>query len=583
MKRFAAYVLSLGVLLSLILLPAASWNSSGDTAVDDGFTVSSYTANFVVARNGDLSVDETLVVNMIKSGKHGIFRFWDRADPSAPTARRTPHDISVTRDGASEPFELLSEDHGRITVAKIGSATRTLYPGRHTYTIHYEIDGVLEPGTDGVLTQLYWNLVPDAPTIDRTDLTIHLPTVAEPGVRCAVGRGQSSGCTVAGEGSDTLHLETGSLAPHTPVTVKAGLDLVTPPAGKALPWSARLDRVLGTSLPLLILVVLLALAAGLAGAVISRRAWERQPGFPLMYAPPEGIGPAQATYLLRETIDKQTYVATLMYAADRGAIDLDKSALTWTITDKLGAEGWAGLDQVTSGVAHLLGGPGTSFTASPSDVEAGKRLKTEIASFEQSTRTWASNEGLMVTSGLGRGGSMVIIICFVAALALAIFNPFSMTVLALVPGLFAVFGASLRAAGSGTKRTRSGRDLWSRVGGFHRILSTDSSKERFDFSGREELYIAYIPWAVAFGCADEWAAKYRTETASEPPVPGYFGSAYAGAAAGSYVGSMVADFSSTVDSAISSYQATQSSSSSGGGGGGFSGGGGGGGGGVGSW
>ena len=65
-------------------------------------------------------------------------------------------------------------------------------------------------------------------------------------------------------------------------------------------------------------------------------------------------------------------------------------------------------------------------------------------------------------------------------------------------------------------------------------------------------------------------------------MPHYFGSAYAGVAAGSYVDSMVSDFNDTVSSAISSYQATQSSSSSGGGGG-FSGGGGGGGGGGGSW
>ncbi len=157
-----------------------------------------------------------------------------------------------------------------------------------------------------------------------------------------------------------------------------------------------------------------------------------------------------------------------------------------------------------------------------------------------------------------------------------------MTMVALIPGAFAVFGSPMLKTGAGTKRTRQGRDLWSRIGGFHRVLSTPSSQDRFDFSGRQELYTAYIPWAVAFGCADEWAAKYRTETGTEPPVPHYFGSAYAGAAAGSYVDSMVSDFNDTVSSAISSYQATQSSSSSGGGGG-FSGGGGGGGGGGGSW
>ncbi len=114
------------------------------------------------------------------------------------------------------------------------------------------------------------------------------------------------------------------------------------------------------------------------------------------------------------------------------------------------------------------------------------------------------------------------------------------------------------------------------------MLSTPASKERFEFAGREELYTAYVPWAVAFGCADAWAAKYRTETGSEPPVPAYLGSGYAGAHTGSHVDQMIGDFDSTVSSAISSYQATQRSSSSGGGGG-FSGGGGGGGGGGGSW
>jgi uncharacterized membrane protein len=139
------------------------------------------------------------------------------------------------------------------------------------------------------------------------------------------------------------------------------------------------------------------------------------------------------------------------------------------------------------------------------------------------------------------------------------------------------------ATGSGTSRTRQGRDLWSRVGGFRRMLSTPSSKERFDFSGRKELYTAYIPWAVAFDCAEEWASKYRVEVGEEPPVPHYFASTYAGANAGAFVSSMVSDFDSTVSGAISSYNATQTSSSSGGGGGGFSGGGGGGGGGGGSW
>ena len=88
-------------------------------------------------------------------------------------------------------------------------------------------------------------------------------------------------------------------------------------------------------------------------------------------------------------------------------------------------------------------------------------------------------------------------------------------------------------------------------------------RQHFDFSGRQDLYTAYIPWAVAFGVADEWAAKYKLETGEEPPAPHYFASTL-GYTGGSFAASMADDFSSTVSSAISAYEATQSSSSSGG-------------------
>jgi uncharacterized membrane protein len=159
-----------------------------------------------------------------------------------------------------------------------------------------------------------------------------------------------------------------------------------------------------------------------------------------------------------------------------------------------------------------------------------------------------------------------------------------MTLLGIIPGLFAIFGFSMAMTGAGTRRTRAGRELWSQIGGFRRVLSTPSSQDRFDFSGRHELYTAYIPWAVAFDCADQWAAKYRTEVGEEPPMPSYLGGYYAGSAiAHGGISDVLGDFDTTVNGAIASYAANQRSTSSGGGGGGFSGGGGGGGGGGGSW
>ena len=63
-------------------------------------------------------------------------------------------------------------------------------------------------------------------------------------------------------------------------------------------------------------------------------------------------------------------------------------------------------------------------------------------------------------------------------------------------------------------RTPAGRQLWSQVGGFHRMLATDSAESRFDFAARKDLYTAYIPFAVAGGAAAAWAAKYQAVSIS---------------------------------------------------------------------
>src|SRR5690606_21130826 len=97
-----------------------------------------------------------------------------------------------------------------------------------------------------------------------------------------------------------LVVTTGFLDRNTPVTLKAGLDIPTPDPGAELPWTGRYDRVLGQSVPLLVAVGVLVAAAAVAGLLVTRSTREREPAFPLMYAPPEGIGPAQAKYVMRE-------------------------------------------------------------------------------------------------------------------------------------------------------------------------------------------------------------------------------------------------------------------------------------------
>ncbi|HEX5089537.1 MAG TPA: DUF2207 domain-containing protein [Nocardioides sp.] len=591
MKRLVGTVIGLGVIAFLLCIPAFFYGSGEVSQTSEDTTITNYVADFDIADNGDMDVTETLTVDFPVYGKHGIFRFWDTVDDNAPNARRIPKDISVTRDGHDEPVDLSWKDHHRQRVARIGDPNSTLDVGEHTYVITYSIDGVLVENNEKVTktqddTMFFWQLIPRGwqQTIEKSTLTVHLPVAAQQKVRCAIGTNSTSGCTAEGGGTEELTVTTGPIADRTPVTIATGLDMKTPPEGNHLPWTGRWDRVLGTNVVVLVLVLLIAAGALTFGSVLGARSREKPPGFPVLYEPPAGIGPAQAKYILSEDVDRTTYVATLMYAAEKGAVDLTRGQNdSWTITDKAGPQGWAGLDAVTVDSAHILGGPGSSFTASKKDVSAGLRLKDELARFESSVKDWGRSSGNIVKSGLGGFGGLLVLAGFGLLLVCAIWNPFSMTALGLIPGAFAVGGLSLMATGSGTSRTRAGRDLWSRAGGFRRMLATPSSKQRFDFSGRKELYTAYIPWAVAFDCAEEWAQKYRVEVGEEPPVPHYFAGSYAGANSGAFVSSMVNSFDSTVNSAISSYNATQTSSSSGGGGGGFSGGGGGGGGGGGSW
>lgn len=583
MKQLVGRILGLVLLAAVVAIGMVNF-PTGEGAGSDSATITDYKADFTVDEDGTLTAVETLTTNFPAS-KHGIFRFFDTRDPNVAENRLIPYDIAVSRDGKPEPFEILKESRGQIRNVKIGDADVTIY-GQHTYRISYKIDGVLTKGSDGHPTQFYWNLIPQGwvMTISKYELTVHLPAKSA-GFTCGVGLGEADEldpCTAEPAGEDSFTITGGYLATNTPVTAKFLLDIETPPGDTRL-WPSSLDPVLGTSTPLLVGVLVLAALVTLLGAMLSRSVGEKAPPYPLMYAPPEGIGPAQAAYILTEKVDNQAFVATMMYAAEQGAVGLDQKDKTWTVTGRDAGEVWKKVDEVTEQAGRSLGvvGAGQSFSASPSSVSAGKKLKTSLAEFESNTEGWAKVNGLMVSSGLGGFGGFVLLAAAGLAVFLGVFNPLNMSIIAIVPGLFAIAALGVGVSGAGTKRTLAGRELWSRVGGFHRILSTPSAQDRFDFSGRQELYTSYLPWAVAFDCADEWAKKYRIETGQEPPAPDYF-PAYAGVHTGAYVSQMVDSFDSAVSSAISSYNATQSSSSSGGGGG-FSGGGGGGGGGGGSW
>lgn len=581
MKLLLLRVAGLIVLAAVVVIGGVSFDSSSSSTTVDAMQITGYQATYDVGADGLLTATETYQVDFA-APRHGLFRLFDERFQGYPKHRLIPTDIHVRRDGQDEPFTIVTEQRGRFHTVKVGSADTTL-TGPHTYTIDYRIKGVLVPGTS-TPTQFYWNLVGQAATvpIQKTAVNVHLPVATAVPV-CRYGTAQDSKpCTVRGSGTPDLTITTGSIPPTGTVTLAAPLDMATPD-GNTLPWDSTLDAVLGQRPVVLGLTIAVAIAAAIGGLILSGSAREKDPQFPLMYAPPDGIGPAQAAYILTEDLDRKAFVATMMYAGEKGAVQLDQSGDQWTVAGAGDGSAWTGVDDVTRLAGQALGvaGSGTSFTASPRSASAGETLKSALSGFESDVKVWSRTAGLMRKSGLGSAGFLVLLVAWGLTVYLGAFNPFNMSIVALIPGLFAIGAVGVGLTGAGTKRTAAGRELWSRIGGFRRILETPSAQDRFDFASRKDLYTQYLPWAVAFDCADAWAKKYRVETGQEPPVPSYF-PVYAGVHTGNFVNQMVGSFDSAVSSAISSYQATQSSSSSGGGGG-FSVGGGGGGGGVGSW
>lgn len=576
--RLGVIVVALILTLGPSLLAGLDDNPSNET---DPVRISDYRASFTFDDSGNLSARELITADFPDS-RHGIFRYFDTSVAGMPQARLIPTDLRITMDDAPVPVEYSWESGRRYRVAKIGDPDTYVSSGTHEYRIDYVIKGALRPANDGA--QLLWNVVPPgwSMNIDRTEINVALPAVPT-SVRCTVGSSESD-CAVSAAGTTTLQIKTAALAPRTAVTLQAELPLDVPEP-TAVAWDVTLDRTLGQSIPTLLAVLVATILAGAGGYLWERRSREPAPGFGVMYAPPAGLGPAQAVYMTRESLPDSALVATLLHQAEQGLVDMTVDAngtteQTWTVTGRADATAWAQADDVSRHVGRALGidSPGSSFKFSAHDDSAGRRLAELKEELSDVVDTWATHQGLQRTAPFESRGRLAVVLAGIALLASGLLMPPPALMYLWPLAAFVAGGVGLVRHGVGRRRTDRGRHVWSEAGGFRRLLATDASVERFDFSGKHEIYTSFIPYAVAFGCADQWATKYRTSTGHDAPEPAWL-TTYGVAAThqAATMTDLVDSFDSSLGASISAYQAAQSSdssssssSSAGGGGGGGS-------------
>ena len=147
--RLVGYTIGVAVIAALLSIPAFFFGDGEATANYEDTSISSYVADFDVddERRPRRHRDDHRRLPGLRQARH-LPVLGPRRRRTTRHARRDPEDISVTRDGSDEPFELSNEDHGRFRVAKIGSADVTLDTGEHVYVIKYHIDGVIAEGRD---------------------------------------------------------------------------------------------------------------------------------------------------------------------------------------------------------------------------------------------------------------------------------------------------------------------------------------------------------------------------------------------------------------------------------------------------
>ena len=140
--------------------------------------INSFDVAITVQEDGDIDVSERL--NVTSEGyeiRRGIFRDLPRyyAD-DLHEGDKLPYQYKVkrvTRNGASEPYEILKE--GNAYQIRIGDADKYLEHGEHVYEIEYEVKNQIRYFEDH--DELYWNVTGNywLFPIEKASLRVTLP------------------------------------------------------------------------------------------------------------------------------------------------------------------------------------------------------------------------------------------------------------------------------------------------------------------------------------------------------------------------------------------------------------------------
>lgn len=320
LARFAALI--------LLLAPA--------TAFAQGERIRDFASDVRIARNGDLTVVETIaVVSAGQAIRHGIQRDF-------PTSYRNRLGQqthvgfavqAVTRDGHPEQWARTELANG--VRFRIGEADVLLDPGDHTFVITYVTSRQVLYGSDH--DELYWNVTGtgwDFP-IDRASVRITLPSAAKFGDRAVYTGPQDAtahDAEVSAEAPGVIAFRTTQpLGAREGLTIAAAFPknvLDAPASGRRLWWWLQDWAALAAAL------------AALAGLFAWQyRAWAKVGRGPRAgivvprFTPPDDLSPAALRYVSKMGFDSRAFTAAIVDLAVKRRLHIDKAEGGWLSRD----------------------------------------------------------------------------------------------------------------------------------------------------------------------------------------------------------------------------------------------------------
>jgi hypothetical protein len=246
--------------------------------------------------------------------------------------------------------------------------------------------------------------------------------------------------------------------------------------------------------------------------------------YAVRFTPPDGLTPGTVGTLVDKKADLRDVTATLVDLAVRGMIRIEQPADEGTRVVRLAGPG----DDLAPYEATLLKGLFTKKRGvADSDVLQDGRFGKAVSTARGELYKAAVDAGWFVRSP-ERGGTALMSAAIGLGLTAIVGTVIAAALgwgLVMIPIL--LLGVVLVVASRWTAgRTAAGGAALSQTLGFRQYLET-AEADQITWEEGEDIFSRYLPYAIAFGCADHWASVFAAlvDQGVAVPMPSWYAAA----------------------------------------------------------